>query len=250
MLTSLLSGLAMAASIASALPQSSPPTEMSCQQLGSGTQIGGYTTECNTDRRGGDLSNEPASSFSACFPLCDAIAECVGFSYIGGSGSGVCFFKSSIEMASESDSVDTAFKRDTLPPSGSVTIPIVTSTTTTRTAASTTTTTSQPIFSILPMTTTTTAAANTERPQAFGEERTTNTERPQAFGEEPAANTERPQAFGEERTTLITTTRAAPTGMAAATDMPTLGLPPSGGIGPFFCTQNVGGVAVRVLCRH
>ncbi|GIZ45652.1 hypothetical protein CKM354_000880900 [Cercospora kikuchii] len=237
MLTSLLSGLAMAASIASALPQSSSPTEMSCQQLGSGTQIGGYTTECNTDRRGGDLSNEPASSFSACFPLCDAITECVGFSYIGGSGSGVCFFKSSIEMASESDSVDTAFKRDTLPPSVSVTIPVVTSTTTTQTTTPTTATTSQPIFSILPMTTTTTAAA-------------ANTERPQAFGEERAANTERPQAFGEERTTLVTTTRAAPTGLAAATDMPALGLPPSGGIGPFFCTQNKGGVAVRVLCRH
>ncbi|KAM3417108.1 hypothetical protein BST61_g8684 [Cercospora zeina] len=228
MLVTLLSGLAMAASVGSALPQSSPPTEMSCQQLRTGTPTGGYTTECNTDRRGGDLSNEPASSFSACFPLCDALAECVGFSYIGGSGSGVCFFKSAIQPASDSDSVDSAFKNDPLPPTGSVSIPVVTSTSTTQATTSATMTTTEPVFSI--MTTATTTAASNGRPQAFGEEQ--------------------PQAFGGEHTTLITTTRAAATNIAAATNTPSLDLPLSLGIGPFFCTQNVGGVAVRVLCKH
>ncbi|KAF2207094.1 hypothetical protein CERZMDRAFT_102791 [Cercospora zeae-maydis SCOH1-5] len=229
----------MAASVSSALPQSSPPTEMSCQQLGTGTQIGGYATECNIDRRGGDLSNEPASSFSACFPRCDAIADCVGFSYIGGSGPGVCFFKSAIQPASDSDSVDTAFKVDPLPPTGSVSIPIVTSTSTTQATTSATTTTSEPVFSIpalRAMTTATTTAANTGRPRAFGEERETN----------PA----RPTAFGEERTTLVTTTRAGATKLAAATNVPSFDLPLPANLGPFFCTQNIGGVAVRVLCKH
>ncbi|KXS95905.1 hypothetical protein AC578_2637 [Pseudocercospora eumusae] len=95
-----------------ALPQTPPSTNIgaSCQQLGTGSQVGAYTVTCGADRPGGDLSLAQASSFSACIPLCDALAGCTGFAYVGGSGSGFCYFKSSLTSQTSNPNVDVAVK--------------------------------------------------------------------------------------------------------------------------------------------
>lgn len=49
-----------------------------------------YDTECGTDHNGGDLSNAHSESFGGCFGICDKTVGCIGFAYVGGSGSGTC----------------------------------------------------------------------------------------------------------------------------------------------------------------
>ncbi|EME78218.1 uncharacterized protein MYCFIDRAFT_85297 [Pseudocercospora fijiensis CIRAD86] len=100
------------AGLAFAFPQTAPSTNTgaSCQQLGSGSQVGAYTVTCGADRAGGDLSFAQASSFAACIPLCDALAGCIGFAYVGGSGSGFCYFKSSLTAQTSNPNVDIAVK--------------------------------------------------------------------------------------------------------------------------------------------
>ncbi|KJX96206.1 hypothetical protein TI39_contig706g00002 [Zymoseptoria brevis] len=102
----------------------------SCLTIGNGQTFGnGYTAECATDRRFGDLSNAPASSFAACAPKCDVLWECIGYSFHESpDGTGVCYFKNSKEASSSASGVDVAFKA-------------VAITTTTSTAAASTTTT-------------------------------------------------------------------------------------------------------------
>ncbi|KXT04889.1 hypothetical protein AC578_3460 [Pseudocercospora eumusae] len=89
---------------------STPSTGRSCQQLGNGAQIGTYTVNCGVDYNSGDLSNAPGSSFSACIVQCDAIQKCVGFSFVGGSGSGQCYFKQVINSPVTNANVDSAYK--------------------------------------------------------------------------------------------------------------------------------------------
>ncbi|KJX98051.1 hypothetical protein TI39_contig442g00007 [Zymoseptoria brevis] len=94
-------------STTSAGPAASPG---SCQA--SGSQLGAYTTYCNTDFGGNDLSNTQASSFAACGPICDQTAGCIGFSYVGGNNPGVCYLKSSKAAGNgtPNDGVSSGFK--------------------------------------------------------------------------------------------------------------------------------------------
>lgn len=55
-----------------------------------------YKIECGTDHNGGDLDHKDSDSFSGCFTICDQTPGCVGFAYVGGSGPGICYLKSSI----------------------------------------------------------------------------------------------------------------------------------------------------------
>ena len=75
------------------------------------SQFPGYTTECKTDRRGGDFRAVQAQSFSACYPLCDQFGECIGFSYLGGKGPGTCYLKSNLVAPTANANVDTAYKK-------------------------------------------------------------------------------------------------------------------------------------------
>ncbi|SMQ55411.1 unnamed protein product [Zymoseptoria tritici ST99CH_3D7] len=86
----------------------------------------GYTAECQTDRAGGDISNAQASSFAGCAPLCDAISGCIGYSFVGGTGAGNCYFKNNKQGASSNSNVDVAFK----PSAGSGTTTTAATTTT------------------------------------------------------------------------------------------------------------------------
>lgn len=98
----------------------------------------GYTISCKTDRPGGDLSNAPAASFAACAPLCNALSNCAGYSYVGGNNAGVCYFKSTLTSAVSDSNVDFAAKNNFAPPS-----------TTTTTSAAATTTTRAPVYTCL-----------------------------------------------------------------------------------------------------
>ncbi|KAI5362476.1 putative PAN/Apple domain-containing protein [Septoria linicola] len=126
MISTLFAGLVAAAGLASALPQTTPSTDRSCQQLGSGSQVGLYTVTCGADRPSGDLSNAQASSFSACIPLCDQLPGCVGFAYTGGSGAGFCYFKSSLTSQVDAPNVDVAVKPVTSSPATTSSAPIST----------------------------------------------------------------------------------------------------------------------------
>ncbi|KAF2768419.1 hypothetical protein EJ03DRAFT_352144 [Teratosphaeria nubilosa] len=79
-----------------------------CASLGS--TYDGYTVQCDTDHYGGDLPSGSASSFQGCFSQCDAISQCVGFAYVGGSGAGTCYFKSSVTGSQSNSNVDFAYK--------------------------------------------------------------------------------------------------------------------------------------------
>ena len=61
------------------------------------------------DRGGGDLQANSSSSFQGCFPICDATAGCVGFSYTGGNGAGTCYLKSTLNVPSTNNFVDSAY---------------------------------------------------------------------------------------------------------------------------------------------
>jgi len=67
-----------------------------------------YSIECGTDHNGGDLDHKNSDSFSGCFTICDQTPDCVGFAYVGGSGPGVCYLKSSITAAESNPAVDFA----------------------------------------------------------------------------------------------------------------------------------------------
>jgi len=69
----------------------------SCAQLGSSFQDSNnvnYNVYCAHDLLGvGDIGNKAVSSFAACFAACDTTSGCQGIAYVGGSGSGTCYFK-------------------------------------------------------------------------------------------------------------------------------------------------------------
>lgn len=113
-----------------------PTSTNSCDALANSPPVG-YTVSCRTDRPGGDLSNAPASSFAMCVSQCNTLSGCVGFAYVGGSGPGVCYFKSSLTNGSANSNVDFAAKNNVAPP------------TTTRTSAPATITTAAPVFTCL-----------------------------------------------------------------------------------------------------
>lgn len=96
------------ASATSLAPTASTTAGPSCKQLP--PQVGLYKITCGFDANGGDLSNQQADSFSACIPACDALPKCIGFAYVGGSGSGVCYFKKVHEPEQQNSNVDIAFK--------------------------------------------------------------------------------------------------------------------------------------------
>ncbi|KAK5166254.1 uncharacterized protein LTR77_008515 [Saxophila tyrrhenica] len=96
-------------------PTANPPAaspSASCSALPSSytdSQGVAYTIECATDRDGGNLAASSSDSFAGCFAMCDALAGCVGFAYVGGSGPGTCYFKSSLVGPTSNSNVDTAY---------------------------------------------------------------------------------------------------------------------------------------------
>lgn len=86
------------------------PAGAGCSTLDN-SQYPEYAVECQTDRRGGDLLAAASRSFQQCFGICDETEDCIGFSYVGGTGPGICYLKNRLEMPSSSGHVDTAYKR-------------------------------------------------------------------------------------------------------------------------------------------
>ncbi|GAB7344076.1 hypothetical protein MBLNU457_1987t1 [Dothideomycetes sp. NU457] len=96
------------ASSTSATP-ASPTLVASCATLGSpflDSNNISYNTYCGHDFQGvGDIGNAAVKSFAACFAACDAYTspfslnlatsnkKCQAIAYVGGSGSGTCYFK-------------------------------------------------------------------------------------------------------------------------------------------------------------
>ncbi|KAI7014941.1 hypothetical protein KC355_g4506 [Hortaea werneckii] len=92
------------------------PGSASCQQLGdeyTDASNRTYTVQCGFDHQGGDLKAVSSNSFQGCFPQCDAIAGCVGFAYVGGSGPGTCYLKNQITTGNANSNVDFAFTNTT-----------------------------------------------------------------------------------------------------------------------------------------
>ncbi|KAI7359193.1 hypothetical protein KC336_g22045, partial [Hortaea werneckii] len=58
-------------------------------------------------------------SFGDCFSFCDKTTGCVGFAYVGGSGAGTCYLKSSIVPANSNPNVDFAYLPSAAPSSTS-----------------------------------------------------------------------------------------------------------------------------------
>lgn len=100
-------------SAATAVPT---PSAGSCAAVSSGgvayTDANGsdYTVQCGTDRLGGDSVSQSESSFIDCMSICDGMSGCVGYAYVGGSGAGTCYFKSSLVASSANANVDVAYK--------------------------------------------------------------------------------------------------------------------------------------------
>ncbi|CAJ2507225.1 Uu.00g084110.m01.CDS01 [Anthostomella pinea] len=70
---------------------------------------GTYKVSCSYDYYGNDLKAVSANRFSNCFAACFQTTGCVAFSYVGGSGAGTCYLKSSIGNGGGSNSgVDAA----------------------------------------------------------------------------------------------------------------------------------------------
>lgn len=124
-----------------------------CKAIGNGASLGAYTVECGVDYPGGDLSNAPSPSFAGCAAQCGKLPGCLGFSFLGGTGSGVCYFKDNKTRASNSPNVDSAFRPTPVIPG----IPKPTSTSTSTTVA----TTEKPSSTSTNMKTTTTQASTT-----------------------------------------------------------------------------------------
>ncbi|KAI7309518.1 hypothetical protein KC326_g7016 [Hortaea werneckii] len=78
-----------------------------------------YIVECGTDHVGGDLTSVSSPSFGECFSFCDKTTGCVGFAYVGGSGAGTCYLKSSIVPANNNPNVDFAYLPSAAPVSTS-----------------------------------------------------------------------------------------------------------------------------------
>ncbi|KAI7066508.1 hypothetical protein KC339_g15489 [Hortaea werneckii] len=78
-----------------------------------------YIVECGTDHVGGDLTGVSSPSFGECFSFCDKTTGCVGFAYVGGSGAGTCYLKSSIVPANNNPNVDFAYLPSAAPVSTS-----------------------------------------------------------------------------------------------------------------------------------
>ncbi|GAB1743163.1 hypothetical protein NU219Hw_g9019t1 [Hortaea werneckii] len=78
-----------------------------------------YIVECGTDHVGGDLTSVSSPSFGECFSFCDKTTGCVGFAYVGGSGAGTCYLKSSIVPANNNPNVDFAYLPSAAPASTS-----------------------------------------------------------------------------------------------------------------------------------
>ncbi|KAI7313227.1 hypothetical protein KC315_g11758 [Hortaea werneckii] len=78
-----------------------------------------YIVECGTDHVGGDLTSVSSPSFGECFSFCDKTTGCVGFAYVGGSGAGTCYLKSSIVSANNNPNVDFAYLPSAAPVSTS-----------------------------------------------------------------------------------------------------------------------------------
>ncbi|EME43228.1 hypothetical protein DOTSEDRAFT_80702 [Dothistroma septosporum NZE10] len=105
-----------------------PAPTGACSSIGSGATVDGYTTSCGTDYPGGDLANATSQSYAGCATQCDTIPGCIGFSYVGGTGSGVCYFKSSKQNAVSNSGVDSGFRSSPVIPGNPVTSTIATST--------------------------------------------------------------------------------------------------------------------------
>lgn len=65
-----------------------------------------YTVYCGFDTSPGSSSSASATSFSACFPLCDALPNCQSFTYVPGT----CYFKTSFSTKYTSSSVNAAVR--------------------------------------------------------------------------------------------------------------------------------------------
>ncbi|KAF4549262.1 GLEYA domain-containing protein 2 [Elsinoe fawcettii] len=86
-------------------PWSAAPTgtAAACANLGTTGSAGfsltsidrnNYTVACGYDVfQSNDIGNATATDFYSCFDLCDGFTGCSGFSYVGGSGPGTCYFK-------------------------------------------------------------------------------------------------------------------------------------------------------------
>ncbi|GIZ42898.1 hypothetical protein CKM354_000614600 [Cercospora kikuchii] len=100
-----------------------------------------YTVECAADYPGGDLSNSPSPDFAGCAAQCDKLPGCLGFSFNGGNGHGVCFFKDNKTRAQPNPHVDSAFRPSPNVPGNPKTTTTIARTTTpvTTTAKATTT---------------------------------------------------------------------------------------------------------------
>ena len=115
--TSTSSSSSLGTSLSSVASSSaSPAATGSCAQLAANSNLyfdsNGvvYTIQCNYDHGGGDLGNMAAASFSDCFSACDKKPGCIAFSYLGGSGAGNCYFKTSLNPGQAAPGVDFALR--------------------------------------------------------------------------------------------------------------------------------------------
>ena len=69
-----------------------------------------YLVTCHNDMKGGDMAIIPAPTFKDCFPACEAIAACMGFTWLSGEDQGECFLKSGLPSGIYPSNGDLAIK--------------------------------------------------------------------------------------------------------------------------------------------
>lgn len=82
--------------------------ELPCKQTPK--KVGPYVNTCGADRLGGDLFSTPSKSFFGCYARCNSHPECLGFTYVGGDGPGICYLKSTLAAQTDNSGVDVAVK--------------------------------------------------------------------------------------------------------------------------------------------
>lgn len=100
------SGPAVPSSTASSTPSHAPSGGCSTFHA---SNYPGWTIECQTDRDGGNLKAVSSSSFEGCSPICEETSQCIGFSYVGGTGPGTCYLKQELVAPNANNNVDTAY---------------------------------------------------------------------------------------------------------------------------------------------
>jgi len=61
---------------------------------------------CGVDFYGGDINSQSTESLQACTQTCAADTKCIAASFVGGKGSGRCYFKSAKNDADFNDNVN------------------------------------------------------------------------------------------------------------------------------------------------